>query len=384
MSRVSRLTAVGWALVLVTAYRLLTLIATLLHSDSTTSIHQRNTASSVFAWWDGQWYLRIAQHGYDPGFVQSSALGRQTEAAFPPLLAALMGGTRRLFAIDYTVAGLLWGFVALVTIGVGLVRLIELDYGRRIALLTLTFLLLWPPAIFFGMLYQDGLTLAGVIWAFLLVRRRRPALAGVALAIACLGKLVVVVALIALVLDHLHVARDERRYRDLGLLVAAPIVAIVGWLVFCAIRFHHVTAALDAERAWGHGLSTPWHSFATTADLIGNVSETGYQLVLIGDFVALVALLIGVVYLALRRARPSYVIYSATMLIALSCDGHTISVGRYVLLTFPLFLAAALAVDWLSQKRTSLAVAANCAAVAVAAPAQLWLISRFARYYWAG
>src|SRR4051794_37456768 len=113
MTRTWRLTSAGWALLVVTSYRLLTLIATLPYDGSTTSLHQRNTASSVFAWWDGQWYLRIAQHGYDPAFVQQSALGKQTSAAFPPALAALIATTHRLTGLDDTVAGLVWGFVAL-------------------------------------------------------------------------------------------------------------------------------------------------------------------------------------------------------------------------------------------------------------------------------
>src|SRR5438067_3046300 len=99
MIRTWKLTATGRALVIVTAYRLITLVATLVHCGSITTLHQRNTAGSVFGWWDGQWYLRIAQHGYDPAFVQSSALGRQTEAAFPPALAAVMAATHRLLAI---------------------------------------------------------------------------------------------------------------------------------------------------------------------------------------------------------------------------------------------------------------------------------------------
>src|SRR5690349_12610000 len=98
-TRTWRLTATGSALVVVTVYRVITLITTLAFAGTTTGLHQRNTASSVFAWWDGQWYLRIAQHGYDPSYVQPSGFGGRTEAAFPPALAALMSATHRLFAI---------------------------------------------------------------------------------------------------------------------------------------------------------------------------------------------------------------------------------------------------------------------------------------------
>lgn len=389
-TRTWRLTAAGSALVVVALYRLVTLIVTLAFSGTTTNLHQHNTATSVFAWWDGQWYLRIAQHGYDPSYVQHSALSARTEAAFPPALAALMSSTHHLFALDYTVAGLLWGFVALAAAGIGLVRLVELDYGRRIALLTLGFLLLWPPAMFFGMLYQDGLTLAGVVWAFLFVRNHRPALAGVCLAVSCLGKLVAVVALLALAVEHLrddasnNASDDERRFRDLGVLAAGPIAAVAGWLLYSGIRFHHLTAALDAEHAWGHQLSTPWHSLSISVAALRQVPDTGYRAVLIGDFAAIALLALAVGYLALRRARPAYVVYAATMLVVLTTEGHTFSVGRYVLLAFPMFLAAALATDRLLARRPHPTLAATCAVTAVAAAAQLWLISRFAHYYWAG
>jgi hypothetical protein len=363
---------------------LLTLFATLSHAGSVTQTHVRNTASSVFIWWDGLWYLRIAEHGYDPHFVQYSGGGPQTDAAFPPALATLMAGSHRFLGADYTIAGLVWCFLALVALGIGLVRLIQLDYGERVAVLTLTFLLLWPPAIFFGMLYQDGITLAGVVWAFVLVRRHRPALAGVALGLACLGKLVAVAALLALAIDHLRETDGRHRYRGLGLLAAGPVVAIVGWLLYSGARFHHLTAALDAERAWNHTLTTPWHSISATVDAIHHIPEAGYRAVLIGDFVAIGLLLVAVVYLALRRVRLSYVVYAATMLIVLTSDGQTASVSRYMLLAFPLFLAPALAVDWLYQRRSEAGVVVMWAAIAAAVPVQLWFISRFARYYWVG
>lgn len=385
MTRSLRLTTSAWAIVAVSAYRVLTLIATLSHRDSITQVHQRNTATSVFGWWDGQWYLRIAEHGYNPAFLQHSVIGIQSEAAFPPALAALMAGTHRVLGVGYTVAGLIWCFLALVAIGAGLVRLVERDHGRRVALLALAFLLLWPPAIFFGMLYQDGITLAGVVWAFVLVRDRRPVLAGAALGVACLGKLVAAAALLALVVDYLHETADEPgRFRRLGYLVAGPVVAIGGWLVFSGVRFHHMTASFDAERAWDHELSTPWHSISVSIDAIYRLKSTGYQAVLIGDFVALGLLLLAIPYLAYRRARPSYVVYTATMFLALSCNGNTVSVGRYVLLVFTLFLAMALAVDQLYQRWRAAGAAAIAAAVVLAVPVQLWLISRFARYYWAG
>ncbi|MDQ1747385.1 MAG: hypothetical protein QOD07_1648 [Frankiaceae bacterium] len=385
-TRTLRLTTSGWALVVVSAYRLLTLIATLSHRDSITQLHKHNTASSVFAWWDGQWYLRIAQYGYNPAFVQHSVIGNQTEAAFPPALAALMGGTHHLLGIDLTVAGLIWCFVALAAIGVGLVQLVERDYGRRVALLTLAFLLLWPPAFFFGMLYQDGITLAGVVWAFVLVRRRHPALAGVALGIACLGKIVAAAAVVALVVDYLHetAAEESGRYRRLGYLVAGPVVAIGGWLLYSGIRFHNLTAAFDAERGWEHELTTPWHSISVSIDALHKLKSTGYQAVLVGDFIAVGLMLLAIAYLAFRRARPSYVVYTATMFLALTCNGNTVSVDRYVLLVFTVFLAAALAVDRLLAHRRALGVAVIAAAVAMSVPAQLWLIERFARYYWAG
>lgn len=385
-TRTVRLTATGWAVVLASAYRLLTLIATLSHRNSITQVHRHNTATSVFAWWDGQWYLRIAQNGYNPKFVQHSVIGNQTEAAFPPALAALMGGTHRVFGIDFTVAGLFWCFVALVAIVVGLVRLVEPEYGRRVALLTVVFLLLWPPAFFFGMLYQDGITLAGVVWAFVFVRRRHPALAGVALGIACLGKLVAAAALLALAIDYLHdiAAGEEGRFRRLGYLVAGPVIAVGGWLLYSGIRFHHLTAALDAERAWDHELTTPWHSISVSIEAIHKLKSVGYQAVLVGDFIAIGLGVAALVYLAVRRARPAYIVYTATMLLVLTCNGNTVSVDRYILLVFTLFLAAALAVDRVLARQRALGAAVIAVAVVLSVPAQWWLISRFARYYWAG
>ena len=388
-TRTLRLTTTAWAVVAVSAYRLFTLIATLSHRHSITQVHRPNTATSVFAWWDGQWYLRIAQNGYDPAFVQHSAIGNQIEAAFPPALAALMAGTHRVLGIDFTVAGLIWCFLALVAIGVGLVRLVERDYGRRVALLALALLLLWPPAIFFGMLYQDGITLAGVVWAFVFVRDRHPALAGVALGVACLGKIVAAAALLALVVDYLHETADESgdragRYRRLGYLVAGPAVAIGGWILYSGARFHHLTATFDAERGWEHELSTPWHSISVSIDAIHKLKSVGYQAILVGDFIAVGLMLLAAGYLAVRRARPSYVVYTATMFLALTCNGNTVSVDRYVLLVFTVFLAGALALDWLLARQRAIGAALIGIAVALSVPTQLWLISRFARYYWAG
>jgi hypothetical protein len=390
--RALRPTSTAWALVIVAGYRLVTLVATLLQSDTVTQLHQRNTATSVFGWWDGQWYLRIAQHGYDPAFVQGSRLGRQSAAAFPPALAALMAATHRVLGVDYTVAGLLWGFAALVALGVGLVRLVELDYSRRIALLTLGLLLLWPPAMFLGMLYQDGITLAGVVWAFVFVRRNRPVLAGVCLGIATLGKLVALAALLALLVEYAHTTGRRRPDRGAVALVGIPLATLAAWLGYSGHRYHHLTAALDAERAWGHQLSTPWRTIQASLDSMQQGLTGGHRAVLAFDFVAIGVLVLATGYLAAlyvrdprgRRIRPSYVVYTATMLVVLTTNGRVASLARYALLVYPVFLAAALALDHLYVRRRAAGVLTLAAAIAASTATQLWLIGRFARYYWAG
>ncbi|HEV7129273.1 MAG TPA: mannosyltransferase family protein, partial [Ktedonobacterales bacterium] len=144
------------------------------------------TASStpgalVNAWkqWDVNWYLEIAQHGYD---------SPQTTAFFPlyPMLIR---------AVHFVVPGLSYfGSALLISNGallgalVLLIRLLTREFGSETARVTAVLFLLYPAAFYLSTGYSESLFLLWVFGAFLALRSGNWLVAGVLAGLATLTR----------------------------------------------------------------------------------------------------------------------------------------------------------------------------------------------------
>jgi Gpi18-like mannosyltransferase len=288
-------------------------------------------------WWDGGWYLHIAQSGY------SFHAHQQSSVAFFPVypmtvraVGALLPGGIGLAAIAVTMLG-----------GIAAFALFERWCARRLPLAATSAavftLALYPYAWFlYGAAYSDALFLAVTLAAFLLLECDRPVEAGLVGIAATAGRptgVVVLIGLIAVMLDRRdalpHIAGRLRR-RDLGVGLAA--LGIVGWCTWLAVRFGHPLAFIEAEGAKGWdqapGVAT-WLKFAFFSSIVHAPVRTWAPLV---AQAALCVAFAAAIPAVARRFGRGYAIYvaSAVALPAVS-TGDFMGTGRYLLAAFPVF-----------------------------------------------
>jgi len=124
--------------------------------------------------WDGQWYLRIVEQGYDVTAVTSyeqfaKAFALNQPPLFPMMIRSLMWATGLGFGAAATVVNLLVGSVTVLL----LYRLVEPYAGRFVAGSAVALLCTFVSAPVLQLAYKDGLALMFIVLAMLLISRRR-------------------------------------------------------------------------------------------------------------------------------------------------------------------------------------------------------------------
>lgn len=324
---------------------------------------------------DAQWFVHIAQHGYDSS---------QAPAFFPlfPLcvyaLAHVVGST--------VVAGTLLSVVAGGIGAVLVARIARATVGDRLAGDSVLYLALYPLAFVFTAVYSEGLFLALSAGAFLAALQRRSLLAGVLAALAVGTRLVglaLVVPLAILLWPRERSPRELARLLPIGL-VAVPLAAFglylhehvgdaTAFLHAHTERLRHFPATgpfgglWDAVSAGAHG----------SAELLRHLPERlgapgGYPM---RDEYAtwnvlhllLLAVALWLTWVAWRRLGAAYGGYSAAILAIVLASPVEVfpleGLPRFLLIDFPLFLALAV----LLAERPRLRTGVLCTFAAVGA-----------------
>jgi hypothetical protein len=319
----------------------------------------------TFAQWDSVWFLHIARHGYD---------SRQATAFFP-LYPMVVRGLSEVLRSDVAAAvavSLASGAVAVVVLH----RLARSQLGELAARDTALFVGLYPVAFVFTAAYSDGLFLALAAGSFLAGVQKRALAAGMLGALACGTRLVGLALLPGLiVLLWPRLRRDVLRLAPLLLLPAA-----VG--AYALYLDRHV----GDPWAFVHAEGVTWHRHVHALGPFSGLwlaFRDGYQGAVEiarhlpraphGAFehrdqwaswnVIQVLLLIAALWLTWvtwRRVGAAFALYSLALIaIVLSSPADLVplvSLPRFLLADFPLFLALAALAGTRPRLRSSLLV----------------------------
>jgi hypothetical protein len=317
-------------------------------------LHELGAVVDVWARWDSDWYLRIAESGYS---------WPSSTPAFFPLYPLGVSATGRLLFDHYVLGAVILSLASGLLAFVLLHRLTELRLGRRNATWTIVFLAVSPTALFFGAAYSESLFLLLAVASFLSAERGRFGIAGAAAGLAMLTRPVGVALVPALIL---FAWRSGERPRALAGAMIAPIVALAYPLVLW-LWIGRPLAFLDAQEVvWGRSLS-PKGPFEGIASAVG-----GGHVV---DLAVAVAVLAGAV-LAWRLLGAPYGAYALACVgvpLAFAGDDPLLSIQRLALVAFPVYMVLGHA---LSGHRARLVVA-----TVLAAWGALYVV-RWALWYW--
>ena len=321
----------------------------------TPRLHELGTVVDVWARWDSDWYLRIAENGY--------RWPSSTPAFFPgyPLLVAGLG---RALAGRFLLAGLVVSLAACAGAFVLLHRLVLERLGTDDARRSVLYLALFPTSFFLGAVYGESLFLLLALGTFLLAERGRLAWASGTAGLALLTRAQGVALLPALAV---FAWRSPRRRRDLALL-AVPLAMFLAFPLALEAWIGHGLAFLDAQKIWDRSL-------APLGPLGGLVQAVGEGDV-IGPALAVAMLALGV--LAWRELGAPYGLYAlAALAIPMAVPserlGGLYSFPRFALVAFPCLVALAV----LGRDRR-----VHAAAIAVLAAGLVVGVVRWALWYW--
>src|SRR5213595_1092221 len=133
----------------------------------TARLHDLGYFTDIWGRWDSDFFLRIAQNGYD-----------DASAAFHPLYPALIAGLGRLLFGHYLLAGLVISLLCCLGSFALLHRLAEERLGPDGARGSVLYLAVFPMALFLQAVYSESLFLLLTLAAFAIAERRRFAAAG--------------------------------------------------------------------------------------------------------------------------------------------------------------------------------------------------------------
>lgn len=291
-----------------------------------------------FANWDSGWYLSIAKQGYY--FIDQT-----TNAVFFPLYPLLIRYLGNLTSLDYLLTGLI---ISQLAIFVGLIyfyKLIKIDYSENIAWLSLIFLLIFPTAIFFTLVYTEALFICLVILAFYYAREKQWPLVGILGFFIALTKPWGVAILIPLLVEYY----DSKKFsflktdRQIWFLILMPLGLLL-FMQYLKIKFGSYFVFMSGQKMW-HA-DTAYNFFTILKNYLANIfihisDNLNYQAAISLDLIFLIFGFLMSIYIFLK-IRKSYGVYTLLTCLIPALSGIFVSMSRYLLVAFPIYIALAL------------------------------------------
>jgi Gpi18-like mannosyltransferase len=294
-----------------------------------------NSFLGIWKRWDAVSYLKIAESGY-------TAIGedRFLIVFFPfyPVLIALLG----IVLGDNLLSAFIVSGIASIALGLCFRELVRLDYSEKTAQFAVLFLFIFPTSFVLHIPYTESLFLALTVGCFLVARKQLWITASILGFFACLTRINGLILFPALLFEAWSEYRETRRInrRWLSLLLIPA-----GFGAYLALNYFvtgNATMFLVHQREhWGKYLRFPYSGIRGTYELIYWEEPSAAQmhgvqeLLFIG--IGLYATIFGWRYL-----RNSYRIWMLANWLLFVSTSFILSIPRYTLVMFPLFILMAL------------------------------------------
>ena len=323
----------------------------------------------VWERWDGCWYTNIAANGY---VMKDSVSFWPLYPAFASFAGQLLGG-------DIALGGMIVNGVAYVLAMVGLVRLVRLDFGRRVADRTVLFISVFPAAFYFFAPFSEAVFLASAVWAIYGARQHLWLVAGVAAMLAGFSRIQGIFLMLPIGWEAVRYwwlrglpptdEAESRRFagwnfahgraRVAGVLARLPHWRVPAWpdllapvlavalplLAFATFMVYAKSVTgqtpFESQSLWG---GTNYHAPWETLTVAWNWAAEHHEVVVLLNVVVLAGFLVGIV-VGLFRLPLSYSLFAApqVLIAAIRIQPTPLtSTLRLMLVVFPVFVLISL------------------------------------------
>jgi hypothetical protein len=301
-----------------------------------TLFDQSETWQTLWNRWDATHYLRLAEKGYT-----ATGEGRFS-IVFYPLYPWLVRGVA-LISRNYFWAALVVSAAASVCAGLLFRRTVELDHPAKVARLAVWFLFIFPTAYFLHIGYTESLFLALVLGSVLAARKQFWAVAGILGALACFTRVNGLLLVPTLMVEAWLQYRVARRFDWRWLWIAAAALGFAGYLLInYRVTGDPLTFTKIMEKQWYKKLAPPWAGIRDVWLRIPHFNLTEG----LHEFVFIVFSFLCTVWCWIKL-RPTYAVWMTLNWLLINSTTYVVSVPRYCLTLFPIFILLAL----LSAKR---------------------------------
>lgn len=283
--------------------------------------------------WDARHYLYLATHGY-----AATGDGRNLIAFFP-LYPALIGALAAT-GLPARVAALILSNIAGVIAAILLYEVARVDRDENTAFRAAAFFTVFPTAYFLLVGYTEAVFCALAFGAVLAARHQRWMASGMLGGLAAAARLTGLALLVFLVIE---MVAARRRLASLGQAVAPAVLVVLGFAVYLATNqlvLGSPLAFVGVQRQhWSHTLAAPWVGFASAIRSITwrvpweKVTVGGGEIV--GGLAAYAT-----AALSWLRLRPADAAYATVLTAMVTFLPFWLSIPRYLLSLYPLFLLA--------------------------------------------
>ncbi|WP_094745539.1 hypothetical protein [Kitasatospora purpeofusca] len=306
----------------------------------------------VLGTWDGIWYQRIAENGYDPQLIPLHgyplATYYENSAAFFPLYPWLMRLVGAVTGLGPYGSGIVVSVLASFVAAAGIFAIAERLGGFRAGVTAAVIWGLFPGSGVEWAVYSDSLFVALSAWACYCVMTRRWPAAGTLALVAGLNRPTAATVIAAVSISALValVRRTDGVARPLTAMLITPW-GMLGYIAWVGWRMGDWTGYFKLQRgAWNRYFDWGASTLSSTLDTITGhwtfwQSNPAPDLIAVCLLIALPGLLV-----LLLRLRPPLVLVIYTLLtvfMALSSNQIYGNISRYLLPAFPLCVGLAVA-----------------------------------------
>ncbi|HRY82947.1 MAG TPA: hypothetical protein P5232_04610 [Candidatus Moranbacteria bacterium] len=277
--------------------------------------------------WDSYWYLDIVKNGY---YLRSD--NTLSNVAFFPLYPTLIKILGTIFLGNFVLAGWFLSIIFLFFACAYFHKFLKEFHPEISPEIPIIFMLVFPTAFFFNIVYTESMFLFLTLATFFYAFKKNFWLAGL---FAFLGALTHSNG-VFLALPILWKIWETYGWKSTFTLKIIPVflapIASFAFLAYSAVKFKDFFLFFKLESAWGRSFKLNMEHFQFFSHpAIVNFAMDAFFTILI----------IAVIFLVYKKLSLLYAIFMSLTVLSALTSGTLMSIGRYSLVLFPLFILLA-------------------------------------------